>query len=247
MKDKTAFITGAAKGIGRATAVALSASGCRVILTDIDEKALDETKATIEAEGGQAITYLLDVSNRDQVNAVHQQALKEHQRIDYFINNAGIGGKLMPLHLTPIEEWQKVMAVDLDSVFYCLQAQINILLPQGGGNIINVASLAGKKGVPLGAPYSAAKHGVIGLTKTAALEYGAHNIRVNAVCPSFLETDILDGVPDKVLDFVTNHRVPLKRLGKPEEAANAILWLLSDKSSFVNGHSLVMDGGMEAG
>ena len=247
MKDKTAFITGAAKGIGRATAVALSASGCRVILTDIDEKALDETNATIEAEGGQATSYLLDVSNRDQVNAVHQQALKEHQRIDYFINNAGIGGKLMPLHLTPIEEWQKVMAVDLDSVFYCLQAQINILLPQGGGNIINVASLAGKKGVPLGAPYSAAKHGVIGLTKTAALEYGAHNIRVNAVCPSFLETDILDGVPDKVLDFVTNYRVPLKRLGKPEEAANAILWLLSDKSSFVNGHSLVMDGGMEAG
>ena len=152
MKDKTAFITGAAKGIGRATAVALSASGCRVILTDIDEKALAETKATIEAEGGQATTYLLDVSNRDQVNAVHQQALKEHQRIDYFINNAGIGGKLMPLHLTPIEEWQKVMAVDLDSVFYCLQAQINILLPQGGGNIINVASLAGKKVSHLGLP-----------------------------------------------------------------------------------------------
>ena len=247
MKDKIAFITGAAKGIGRATAVALSASGCQVILTDIDEKALAETKEKIETKGGQVTTYFLDVSNRDQVIAVHQQALKEHQRIDYFINNAGIGGKLMPLHLTPIEEWQKVMAVDLDSVFYCLQAQINILLPQGGGNIINVASLAGKKGVPLGAPYSAAKHGVIGLTKTAALEYGAHNIRVNAVCPSFLETDILDGVPEKVLDFVTNYRVPLKRLGKPEEAAEAILWLLSDKSSFVNGHSLVMDGGMEAG
>ena len=247
MKDKIAFITGAAKGIGRATAVALSASGCRVILTDIDEKALAETKEKIETKGGQVTTYFLDVSNRDQVIAVHQQALKEHHRIDYFINNAGIGGKLMPLHLTPIEEWQKVMAVDLDSVFYCLQAQINILLPQGGGNIINVASLAGKKGVPLGAPYSAAKHGVIGLTKTAALEYGAHNIRVNAVCPSFLETDILDGVPEKVLDFVTNYRVPLKRLGKPEEAAEAILWLLSDKSSFVNGHSLVMDGGMEAG
>ena len=247
MKDKIAFITGAAKGIERATAVALSASGCRVILTDIDEKALAETKEKIETKGGQVTTYFLDVSNRDQVIAVHQQALKEHQRIDYFINNAGIGGKLMPLHLTPIEEWQKVMAVDLDSVFYCLQAQINILLPQGGGNIINVASLAGKKGVPLGAPYSAAKHGVIGLTKTAALEYGAHNIRVNAVCPSFLETDILDGVPEKVLDFVTNYRVPLKRLGKPEEAAEAILWLLSDKSSFVNGHSLVMDGGMEAG
>ena len=114
-------------------------------------------------------------------------------------------------------------------------------------NLVNVASLAGKKGVVLGAPYAAAKHGVLGLTKTAALEYGQHGIRVNAVCPSFLETDIIQPVPDKVLDFVKNHRVPLKRLGLPEEAANTIAWLLSDQSSFVNGHGLTMDGGMSVG
>lgn len=247
MKDKTAFITGAAKGIGRATAVALSASGCRVILTDIDQSALDQTKTEIEKSGGKATSYLLDVSNQEQVNTVHQQALKDHQRIDYFVNNAGIGGTLAPIHLMTADNWNNVINVDLNSIFYCLQAQINILLPQGGGNIVNVASLAGKKGVMAGSHYSAAKHGVIGITKSAAIEYGAHNIRVNAICPSFLETDIIQAVPKQILDFVKEHRVPLKRHGKAEEAGDTIKWLLSDQSSFVNGHALVMDGGMNAG
>ena len=202
MKDKTACITGAAKGIGRATAVALSTSGCHVILTDIDQKALDQTKTELENIGGKATTYLLDVSSQKQVNSVHQRALKEHQRIDYFVNNAGIGGVLSPIHLMTADNWNNVINVDLNSIFYCLKAQINILLPQGGGNIVNVASLAGKKGVMAGSHYSAAKHGVIGITKSAAIEYGAHNIRVNAICPSFLETDIIQSVPKKILDFV---------------------------------------------
>ena len=131
-RTKTAFITGAAKGIGRATAAALSTSGCHVILTDIDEAALNNTKADIEKSGGKASTYLLDVSNQEQVNAVHQQAVQDHSTIDYFVNNAGISGALAPLHMTPVEEWNKVIAVDLSSVFYCLQAQVKILLPQGG-------------------------------------------------------------------------------------------------------------------
>jgi len=247
MNNKTAFITGAAKGIGRATAVALSSSGCYVILTDIDQEALDQTKEFIEKNGGKASSFVLDVSDQKQVDLVHKRALKDHKRIDYFVNNAGIGGTLTPLHLMTTEDWRKVLAVDLDSVFYCLQAQIKILLPQGGGSIVNVSSIAGIKGVSYGGHYTAAKHGVLGLTKTAALEYGRHNIRVNGICPSFLETEIIEPIPDKVLDFVKNNRTPLKRLGKPEEAANAILWLLSDKASFVNGHSLVIDGGMEAG
>jgi len=247
MTNKTAFITGAAKGIGRATAVALSAAGCRVILTDIDETALAETVESLRKDGANVSSYLLDVGQPDEINRVHEQALADHQTIEYFVNNAGISGQLAPLHLTPAGEWHKVINVDLTSVFHCLQAQVKILLPQGGGSIVNVASLAGKKGVVLGAPYAAAKHGVLGLTKTAALEYGQHGIRVNAVCPSFLETDIIQPVPDKVLDFVKNHRVPLKRLGLPEEAANTIAWLLSDQSSFVNGHGLTMDGGMSVG
>ena len=247
MNNKTAFITGAAKGIGRATAVALSSSGCYVILTDIDPEGLNQTKEFIEENGGKASSFVLDVSDQQQVDSVHKRALKDHKRIDYFVNNAGIGGTLTPLHLMTTEDWRKVLAVDLDSVFYCLQAQIKILLPQGGGSIVNVSSIAGIKGVSYGGHYTAAKHGVLGLTKTAALEYGRHNIRVNGICPSFLETEIIEPIPDKVLDFVKNNRTPLKRLGKPEEAANAILWLLSDKASFVNGHSLVIDGGMEAG
>ncbi len=247
MKDKTAFITGAAKGIGRATAVALSASGCHVILTDIDQTALDQAKNEIEENGGKATTYLLDVAKQEQVSTVHQQALKDHKRIDYFVNNAGIGGKQAPIHLMSLDDWHRVIDVDLNSVFYCLKEQINILLPQGGGNIVNVSSLAGKKGMISGAHYSSAKHAVLGLTKSAALEYGAQNIRVNALCPSFLETDIIATVPDQILDFVKNYRVPLKRHGKAEEAAASILWLLSDQSSFVNGHSLVMDGGMNVG
>ena len=136
MKDKIAFITGAAKGIGRATAVALSASGCQTILTDIDKDALAQTKADIEANGGKASSYLLDVSDREQVNSVHQQALKDHQRIDYFVNNAGIGGKLMPLHLMPLEEWEKVIDVDLNSVFIAYKHNLKFYFPQGGGTLL---------------------------------------------------------------------------------------------------------------
>ena len=247
MIDKKAFITGAAKGLGRATAVALSASGYKTILTDIDPVTLAETKKIIEDAGGSASTYLLDVSDKKQIESVLIQAIKDEKKIDAFINNAGIGGVMAPFHEMKDEDWDNVIAVNLSSVFYCLKFQLKILLDQGGGNIVNVASLAGKKGVPLGCHYSASKHGVIGLTKTAAVEYGSRNIRVNAICPSFIETDIIEAVPKPLLEFVANFRVPLKRLGRPEEVANAIKFMLSDDSSYMNGHSLVLDGGMDAG
>ena len=247
MIDKKAFITGAAKGLGRATAVALSASGYKTILTDIDPVTLAETKKIIEDAGGSASTYLLDVSDKKQIESVLIQAIKDEKKIDAFSNNAGIGGVMAPFHEMKDEDWDNVIAVNLSSVFYCLKYQLKILLDQGGGNIVNVASLAGKKGVPLGCHYSASKHGVIGLTKTAAVEYGSRNIRVNAICPSFIETDIIEAVPKPLLEFVANFRVPLKRLGRPEEVANAIKFMLSDDSSYMNGHSLVLDGGMDAG
>lgn len=245
--NKKALITGAAKGLGRATAVALSTSGYDVILTDINAEALAETKQFIEDNGGTAVTYILDVSDKKQIESVMMQAIKDEKKIDAFVNNAGIGGKMAPFHEMKDEDWDRVIAVNLSSVFYCLKFQLQILLKQGGGNIVNVASLAGKKGVTLGSHYSASKHGVIGLTKTAAVEYGSRNIRVNAVCPSFIETDIIDTVPPPILDFVKTYRVPLKRLGRPEEVANAIKFMLSDDSSYMNGHSLVLDGGMDAG
>ena len=244
---KKAFITGAAKGLGRATAVALSASGYKTILTDVDPVELAETQKIIEDAGWSAVSYLLDVSDKKQIESVLMQAIKDEKKIDAFVNNAGIGGKMAPFHEMKDEDWDKVIAVNLSSVFYCLKFQIKILLDQGGGNIVNVASLAGKKGVTLGSHYSASKHGVIGLTKSAAVEYGARNIRVNAICPSFVETDIISTIPDPVLEFVANYRVPLKRLGRPEEVANAIKFMLSDDASYMNGHSLVLDGGMDAG
>ena len=245
--NKKAFITGAAKGLGRATAVALSASGYKTILTDVDSVELAETQKIIEDAGGSAVSYLLDVSDKKQIESVLIQAIKDEKKIDAFINNAGIGGVMAPFHEMKDEDWDNVIAVNLSSVFYCLKYQLKILLDQGGGNIVNVASLAGKKGVPLGCHYSASKHGVIGLTKTAAVEYGSRNIRVNAICPSFIETDIIEAVPKPLLEFVANFRVPLKRLGRPEEVANAIKFMLSDDSSYMNGHSLVLDGGMDAG
>ncbi|MGB0930619.1 MAG: SDR family NAD(P)-dependent oxidoreductase, partial [Chitinophagales bacterium] len=167
--------------------------------------------------------------------------------LDLAVNNAGIGGKLAPLHELPLEDWNKMMAINLSGVFYCMQAQIKVMLAQGGGRMVNVSSLAGVGGMGMGSSYSAAKHGVIGLSKSAAIEYGKYNIRVNVVCPGFTETAIIEQVPDKVLEFSVKTRVPLKRLGKPEEIAKGIAWLLSEESSFVNGHSMFLDGGMKAG
>ena len=174
------------------------------------------------------------------------QIAKEHGQLNYAVNNAGIGGKGAPLHEVAIEDWTKMLDINLSGVFHCLQAQLKLMLVQGKGVIVNVASLAGVGGVPGGSPYVAAKHAVVGLTKTAAIEYGKSGIRVNAVCPGFIETAILDEVPDELLSFNTNYLVPMKRLGKPEEIADAIVWLLSERSSFVTGHTLFLDGGMKA-
>ena len=152
----------------------------------------------------------------------------------------------MPLHLMPLEEWEKVIDVDLNSVFYCLQAQLKILLPQGGGSIVNVASMAGKR-VSLWEPLLFYQTWSIGINQNSSPRVWRAKYPCQRCMPTFLETDIIKTVPDNLLDFFTNFRVPLKRLGKAEEAAETILWLLSDKASYVNGHSLVLDGGMQVG
>lgn len=242
-----AFVTGAANGIGRATAVALSVKGYKVHLSDINTEELEKTKELILENGGQASTHKLDVSNLENVKEVFAQ-LKKEGKLSCFVNNAGIGGGTAPLHEITIDNMEQILSINLNGVMYCMQEELKLLLTQKkGGTIINIASLAGLKGMVLGGVYSASKHAVIGLTKTAALEYGKFGIRTNAVCPSFVETNILNGVPPKVLDFVKNYRNPLKRLGKPEEVANTITWLASEDSSYVNGQSIVIDGGMEAG
>lgn len=244
MKGKRYFITGAAKGIGKATALELALKGAQLILTDIDLALLEKTASEIETNGI-IETFRLDVTNYEQVKQV--LSIVGKNRIDGFVNNAGIAGKLSPMHETPISEYHRVMEVNVNGVFFGMREQIKHLLNKGGGTIVNISSMAGKRGVALGSPYSASKHAVLGLTKSAALEYGNLGIRVNAVCPTFIETDILETVPDKVLEFSKNYRVPMKRLGQVHEVAKAIVWLLSEESSYVNGESLVIDGGFSVG
>ena len=243
LKDKVALVTGAATGIGRATAIALSAEGAKVMVTDINQEEGMQTLNLIKKGGGQAEYYHLDVSNPEQVNEVITNIFTKEGSLDLAVNNAGIGGTPSPIHEITLENWNKMMSVNLTGVFLCLQAEIRCMLQKGSGRIVNVSSLAGLNGMPMGSSYSTAKHGVLGLTKTAAIEYGSLNIRVNAVCPGFIETPILKDVPEKILEYSTKLRVPMKRIGQPEEVAKTIAWLLSEDSSYVNGHHINIDGG----
>ena len=243
LDNKVALVTGAATGIGRATAIILAKEGAKVMVTDINEKQGLETVNRIEQEGGKAKFLKLDVSKKEQVDAVINEIFTTEGSLDLAVNNAGIGGSPSPLHEIKLENWNRMMDINLTGVFLCLQAEIKCMLQNGGGRIVNIASLAGLNGMPMGSSYSAAKHGVIGLTKSVAIEYGKLNIRTNAVCPGFIETPILENVSQKVLDYSTNLRVPMKRIGQPEEVAQTILWLLSEDSSYINGHHLLVDGG----
>ena len=246
-KEKIAFITGAAKGIGKSTAAFLASKGCKVYITDIDLPVLEKTTKEFKKEGFNVVASLLDVCDAEAVEKQIQKIVLQEGNLHYCVNNAGIQGPIAPLTQISIEDWERTLKVNLSSVFYCLQSQIKALIGLGGGNIVNVASMAGLNGAALGGPYVASKHGVIGLTKTAAIEVGAYNIRVNAVCPGFINTEMIDNVPKKILDYTTNIRVPMKRIGEPEEVAKTIYWLLSSESSYVNGHTMVIDGGMYSG
>lgn len=245
LDSKVALVTGAGTGIGRATSIALAREGAKVMVTDINEKEAMATIDLINEGGGNATFHLLDVSNVESINNTITKIVQAEGSIDLAVNNAGIGGTAAPIHEAKLEDWMMMMNINLTGVFLCLQKELQVMLQNGGGRIVNISSLAGLNGMPMGAPYSAAKHGVIGLTKTAAMEYGKYNIRVNAVCPGFIETPILEGVPDKILEYSTKMRVPMRRIGQPEEVANSILWLLSEDSSYINGHSLFVDGGFK--
>ena len=247
LKDKVAFVTGAAMGIGRSTAILLAEKGAKVMVTDLNEAQGKATTSIINDAGGYAKFYKLDVSSREEITTVCNTIFTTEGSLDLAVNNAGIGGTMKPLHEIPAEKWENLLSVSLSGVFYCMQEELKHMLPKGGGRIVNVASLAGLNGVGGGSSYAAAKHGVIGLTKSAAVEYGAFNVRINSVCPGFIQTSLLHNVPAEILDYSTQLRVPMKRIGTAEEVAKAIVWLLSDASSYVNGHQLLLDGGFNAG
>jgi NAD(P)-dependent dehydrogenase (short-subunit alcohol dehydrogenase family) len=239
---KVAFITGAASDIGRATAVAFAAEGARVAILDRTVDALRETEAAVKVAGGEVLAIACDVSKPKEVEAAVAQAVESFGRIDCAFNNAGVENKAAPLHEINLEEWDRILNINLRGTFVCMKHEIAQMMRQGGGVVVNTSSGAGIRGVAGGASYAASKHGMIGMTTSAALDYAKQNIRVNCVLPGNIATPMMDrftgGDIQKAIDLE-----PVGRLGKPEEIAEAVLWMCSDLGGFVTGASIAVDGG----
>ena len=249
-KDKIILITGAASGIGRAAALAFAKEGGLIVASDINEEAGLETVAKIEELSGKATFIKTNVAVFEEVKALMDQIVDQFGRLDIAINNAGIGGQSAKTPDYPVDDWARVMQINAAGVFYCMKTQISIMLQQEGGVILNTASIAGLRGLPKSIAYSASKHAVVGMTKTAALEYARHRIRINALCPVFTISPMFNpeeiekvakGIPDKL-----KASIPMKRFADVEEQVGAMMWLCSEKASFVTGHALPVDGGLTA-
>ena len=245
-KDKVAIVTGGAFGIGKATAIAFAKKGARVVIADLVEDA--EAVNAIKALGGEVIFIKCDVSKTEDVKAMIEKTIATFGRLDYAFNNAGIEGSNGTTQECSEENWDKTIAVNLKGIWLCMKQEIPEILKQGKGVIINCASVAGLIGFPGLPAYVASKHGVIGLTKTSALECAKLGIRVNAVCPGAIKTPMIDRLTGnkKEVEAQFTGLEPIGRLGQPEEVANAVLWLCSDEASFVTGHAMALDGGWVA-
>ena len=246
---KRILITGGASGIGAASALLLASRGAKVVIGDMAEE-MGEAVAKQGQDAGNSIVFKkVDVTSGDEVRALFDFAVETLGGLDVVVNNAGIDHKPSPMHELSDDDFDRNIAVNLKGVWHCMRAAVNCMLPNGGGHVINVASIAGLRSAPMISAYSAAKHGVMGLTKSAAHEYARANIRFNAVCPSFIDTPMVRNTMatmDERTQQATIKASPLRRLGNVSEISSAIAWLASDESSFMNGHAFTLDGGMLA-
>ncbi|TLP70674.1 SDR family NAD(P)-dependent oxidoreductase [Maribacter sp. ACAM166] len=246
LKDKVVVITGAGSGIGAATAKLFGVHKAIVVVSDINLESAENVADEIRNEGGRALALVADVTQFDQVKELLQTVIKKQGSLDVMVNNAGIGGKHQAKTADySLEDWHNVIAVNQTGVFYCMKLAIQQMLKQRHGTIVNVASLAGLKALGNNLSYSASKFAVVGMTKSAALEYGRKNIRINAVCPGFTHSALLEQLlsvsPD--MDDKLKRFIPMGRFGEAEEIAEAICWLASENSKFMTGQTITLDGG----
>jgi len=244
LKDQVALITGGSSGIGRAVALAWAREGAHVVVSDVNREGGEQTAEQVRAAGGQALFVAADVSNPKDCEALVQQAVAKFGKLDIACNNAGIGGPQAPTADYPLDGWAQVIGVNLSGVFYGMKYQLPAMLKNGGGSIVNMASILGSVGFAGAPAYSAAKHGVLGLTQAAALEYSAQGVRINAVGPGFIHTPMISALQEnKAINDMLVAAHPIGRLGRAEEVAELVLWLSSKKASFVTGSYYPVDGG----
>lgn len=244
--SKVAIVTGAAQGFGKGIAEELAKRGALLVISDVKEDAVNAVAKAIDPSGDRVIAMKCDVSNSEQCQAMVDKAVSAFGRVDIAINNAGIAPAMAPLHLTTEEVMDKQFAVNVKGVQFGMRFQIEQMLKQGGGCILNVSSMAGLGGAPGVASYAAAKHAVIGLTKTGAAEYASKNIRINAVCPFFTLTNMVTDMVDGDMQTTFARRTPMKRLAAPEEIVSTMLLMLSPANTYMTGQCIAIDGGVSA-
>lgn len=245
VKDKIVIITGAGSGIGKATAIHFAKHGAKVVVSDINLESAKKVVDEIVTNFGEALPIKANVAVFEEVENLIQHTVSAFGQLDVLVNNAGIGPNLLKTHEATLKDWDKVIAVNQTGVFYGMKVALHQFLKQGYGNIVNIASLAGLKASPNNISYSASKFAVVGMTKSVAMEYATKNIRVNAVCPGYTESALLDQLINAKpeMDSILKSVIPMKRYGKAEEIAEAVVWLASDNTKFITGQTITLDGG----